>query len=70
MEQHLYLDASKDLTQKRRELVPEIYGYFQVFGRRDFADGALPSKTKDLIAVAVAQGNACVSGSSPIPTEL
>lgn len=59
MEPHLYPEASKDLAQKRRELAPEIYGAFRTFGQRVFADGALPSKTKELIAVAVAHATQC-----------
>jgi AhpD family alkylhydroperoxidase len=59
MEQHMFPDVSKDLAQKRRELAPEIYGAFRVFGQRVFADGALPSKSKQLIAVAVAHATQC-----------
>src|ERR1700694_3431110 len=59
MEEHMYPHASKDLAQKRRELAPEIYGAFQSFSQRVFADGALPSKTKELIAVAVAHVTQC-----------
>jgi AhpD family alkylhydroperoxidase len=59
VEQQIYPDASKDLAQKRRELAPEIYAAFRTFGQRVFADGALPSKTKELIAVAVAHVTQC-----------
>jgi len=59
MEQHMYPGVSKDLAQKRRELAPEIHGAFRAFGQRVFADGALPSKTKELIAVAVAHATQC-----------
>lgn len=59
MEQHVYPNVSRDLAQKRRELAPEIYGAFRTFGQRVFADGALPSKTKELIAVAVAHVTQC-----------
>src|ERR1700726_2763680 len=59
MEEHMYPDVSKDLAQKRRELAPDIYGAFRAFGQRVFADGALPSKTKELIAVAVAHVTQC-----------
>ena len=54
MEQHMYPDVSKDLAQKRRELAPEIYGAFFTPGQRVVADGALPWKTKELIAAGVA----------------
>ncbi|HEV3019258.1 MAG TPA: carboxymuconolactone decarboxylase family protein [Burkholderiaceae bacterium] len=59
MEEHIYPDVSRDLAQKRRELAPEIYGAFREFGQRVFADGALPSKTKQIIAVAVAHVTQC-----------
>ena len=59
MEHSMYPDVSKELAQKRRELAPEIYGAFRTFGQRVFADGALPSKTKQLIAVAVAHVTQC-----------
>src|SRR5438270_10473925 len=59
MEQHLYPRPSKDLSQKRKELAPEIYTAYQSFSQRVFADGALPSKTKQLIAVAVAHVTQC-----------
>jgi AhpD family alkylhydroperoxidase len=59
VEQHLYPGPSKELSQKRKELAPEIYTAFQAFSQRAFADGALPSKTKELIAVAVAHVTQC-----------
>ena len=59
MQPHLYPGVSKDLAQKRRELAPEIYGAFRTFSQRVFADGALPSKTKQLIAVAAAHVTQC-----------
>ena len=52
MEQHLYPVASKELSQKRKDSAPEIYAAFQSFKSALFTDGALPSKTKELIAVA------------------
>jgi AhpD family alkylhydroperoxidase len=60
MEEHsLYPVASKDLVQKRKELAPEAFAAFQTFSKTVFADGALPSKTKELIAVAVAHVTQC-----------
>ena len=59
MESPMYPDISKDLTDKRRQLAPEIYAAFRAFGQRVFADGALPAKTKQLIAVAVAHVTQC-----------
>jgi len=59
MEQHLYPEPSKELSQKRKDLAPDIYAAFQAFSQRVFSDGALPSKTKELIAVAVAHVTQC-----------
>lgn len=59
MEQPLYPAASKELSQHRRDLAPETFAAFQAFSRQVFGDGALPSKTKELIAVAVAHVTQC-----------
>ena len=59
MEQRLYPAPSKEVSQRRKDLAPEIYAAFQSFSQRVFADGALPSKTKELIAVAVAHVTQC-----------
>jgi AhpD family alkylhydroperoxidase len=59
MEESLYPTPSKDLTQKRKDFAPETFTAFQAFSQRVFADGALPSKTKELIAVAVAHVTQC-----------
>jgi len=59
MEQSLYPAPSKELSQRRKELAPETFAAFQAFSKQVFADGALPSKTKELIAVAVAHVTQC-----------
>lgn len=59
MEQSLYPPPSKEIAQKRKGLAPEILAAFQSFSQRVFADGALPVKTKELIAVAVAHVTQC-----------
>jgi AhpD family alkylhydroperoxidase len=59
MSEQMYPAVSKELAQRRRELAPEIHDAFRTFGQRVFADGALPSKTKELIAVAVAHATQC-----------
>lgn len=59
MEESLYPAPSKEIGQKRKELAPEILAAFQSFSQQVFADGALPSKTKELIAVAVAHVTQC-----------
>ena len=51
--------SSPELSQKRRALTPETEKAFQAFSRQVFASGALPAKTKQLIAVAVAHVTQC-----------
>jgi AhpD family alkylhydroperoxidase len=55
----MYPVPSAQLAQKRRELVPGIERAFREFGREVFAAGALDTKTKQLIAVAVAHVTQC-----------
>ena len=45
--------------QRMRELVPEAYRAFLEFDRKAFKDGAIPSKTKELIALGIAQITQC-----------
>jgi AhpD family alkylhydroperoxidase len=59
MPESIYPEASKELASKRRELAPDIQAAFQTFSKTVFADGALPAKAKQLIAVAVAHVTQC-----------
>lgn len=59
MEHAMYPEATRELYRQRRELAPDILAAFRAFGEKVFADGALPSKTKELIAVAVAHVTQC-----------
>ena len=67
MSEPMYPPASRELARKRRALTPEIQAAFDAFSRTVFADGghaekpcgALPGKTKQLIAVAVAHVTQC-----------
>jgi AhpD family alkylhydroperoxidase len=59
MEHSMYPETTRELHTKRRELAPETYAAFRAFSQKVFADGALPSKTKELIAVAVAHVTQC-----------
>ncbi len=59
MDTHLYPPLSKELARKRTQLAPEISAAFKAFSQQVFADGALPAKTKQLIAVAVAHVTQC-----------
>jgi AhpD family alkylhydroperoxidase len=59
MPESMYPPASQDLARKRRELAPDIQAAFHAFSKIVFADGALPAKTKQLIAVAAAHVTQC-----------
>ena len=59
MDHAIYPEATRDLYRQRQDLAPEIMAAFRAFGEKVFADGALPSKTKELIAVAVAHVTQC-----------
>lgn len=58
-ERPMYPAASKEIAKKREEFAPETLNTFRAFSRQVFSDGALPSKTKELIAVAVAHVTQC-----------
>jgi AhpD family alkylhydroperoxidase len=55
----LYPQPTKETAQRRRDLAPEIEESFQQFSKAVFKAGALSSKTKQLIAVAVAHVTQC-----------
>jgi AhpD family alkylhydroperoxidase len=55
----MYPQATKALAQQRSELTPEIEAAFRQFSKVVFQEGALPRKTKQLIAVAVAHVTQC-----------
>ncbi|MBK8174899.1 MAG: carboxymuconolactone decarboxylase family protein [Rhodospirillales bacterium] len=59
MPETLFPQSTKQLAQKRYDLAPEIEAAFNQFSRTVFKDGALPAKTKQLIAVAVAHVTQC-----------
>lgn len=59
MSEDLYPKPTKALAEKRRTLAPEAEAAFRQFSRAVFQDGALPRKTKQLIAVAVAHVTQC-----------
>ncbi len=55
----LYPTATKELAEQRRTLAPKAAEAFKAFSQAVFAEGALPAKTKQLIAVAVAHVTQC-----------
>lgn len=54
-----YPPSSRELSEKRRALAPDAEKASQAFSQKVFADGALPAKTKQLVAVAVAHVTQC-----------
>jgi AhpD family alkylhydroperoxidase len=55
----IYPHATTDIGRKRRDLTPDQQAAFEAFSKAVFADGALPVKIKQLIAVAVAHVTQC-----------
>ncbi|HLR45757.1 MAG TPA: carboxymuconolactone decarboxylase family protein [Deinococcales bacterium] len=50
---------NREMAAKRRELAPDTMTAWREFNKAVFAEGALPSVTKQLIAVAVAHTTQC-----------
>ncbi|MEO6792356.1 MAG: carboxymuconolactone decarboxylase family protein [Mycobacterium sp.] len=59
MSDGLYPPATAEIYNRRKELTPHTHEAFEAFSRAVFAEGALPEKTKQLIAVAVAHVTQC-----------
>ncbi len=55
----LYPEATREISEKRAALAPEITEAFRNFSKAVFKEGALPEKTKQLVAVAVAHVTQC-----------
>jgi len=55
----LYPQATREMAEQRTRLAPTQAAAFRTFSQAVFADGALPGKTKQLIAVAVAHVTQC-----------
>ncbi|MGH7668607.1 MAG: carboxymuconolactone decarboxylase family protein [Gemmatimonadaceae bacterium] len=55
----LYPQATREIAEERHRLAPGPADAFRAFSKSVFADGALPAKTKQLIAVAVAHVTQC-----------
>ena len=51
--------STPEIEHKRRDLTPNQQAAFEAFGKAAFADGALPAKLKQIIAVAVAHVTQC-----------
>ncbi len=59
MPEGMYHPTTPEVHKRRKELAPHTHDAFEAFSRAVFADGALPEKTKQLIAVAVAHTTQC-----------
>ncbi|HJU87390.1 MAG TPA: carboxymuconolactone decarboxylase family protein [Gemmatimonadota bacterium] len=59
MSTDVFVKSTPELAATRKALAPDIHEAFQAFGKAAFAEGALPVKTKQLIAVAVAHVTQC-----------
>lgn len=55
----MYQPTTPEIAARRKELAPKAHDAFEAFSRAVFAEGALPEKTKQLIAVAVAHTTQC-----------
>jgi AhpD family alkylhydroperoxidase len=54
-----YPAATQKIAARRQQLAPEVNKAFDDFSRAVFAEGALPEKVKQLIAVAAAHVTQC-----------
>jgi AhpD family alkylhydroperoxidase len=59
MAEAMYHPTTPEIAARRKELAPHIHDAFEAFSRAVFAEGALPEKTKQLLAVAVAHTTQC-----------
>jgi AhpD family alkylhydroperoxidase len=67
----MYQPTTPEQAKRRKELAPGIHEAFESFSKAVFAEGALPEKTKQLIAVAVAhvtQCPYCIDGHTKLAT--
>lgn len=56
---HVLPSATPEIARRRRQLAPETIAAFQSFSSAAFAEGALSTKVKQLIAVATAHVTQC-----------
>jgi AhpD family alkylhydroperoxidase len=55
----IYPQPTRDIAEHRKRLAPKPAEVFKAFSQSVFAEGAIPAKTKQLIAVAVAHVTQC-----------
>lgn len=59
MSKDMFPHATPELATQRKNLAPHVHEAFTAFSKQVFAEGALPTKTKQLIAVAAAHITQC-----------
>ena len=59
MGSRMYPPTTRQTTERLRALAPAQQAAFDAFGKAVFAEGALPAKFKQIIAVAVAHVTQC-----------
>ena len=59
MSDPMYPHPTVEVARQRRDLTPNQQAAFEAFGKAVFADGAIPSRMKQIIAVAVAHVTQC-----------
>jgi AhpD family alkylhydroperoxidase len=57
--EEVYPHATREIAEQRDRLAPGPAEAFRAFSKSVFAEGAVPAKTKQLIAVAVAHVTQC-----------
>lgn len=58
-QERIYPQATKEFAEQRKNLAFKTAEAFKAFSQSVFAEGALPTKTKQLVAVAVAHVTQC-----------
>jgi AhpD family alkylhydroperoxidase len=58
-DEQMYPETTRQIAEQRNRLAPGPAAAFQAFSKSVFAEGAIPAKTKQLIAVAVAHVTQC-----------
>jgi len=59
MAKDIFTQSTPQLAEARKKLAPDVHEALEAFSERVFAEGALPTKTKQLIAVAAAHVTQC-----------
>jgi AhpD family alkylhydroperoxidase len=59
MPKDIFPHSTPQLVETRKKLAPNVHDAFTAFSERVFAEGALSTKTKQLIAVAAAHITQC-----------